>query len=214
MGQPRIGGEMKKVPQETIWRMAAYLRVLLNSFSEQQNISSFDLAKIVGVNPTQLRKDLSYFGKFGRRGVGYNVKELIDKIKGILGLNKKWNVVLCGLGNLGRALACYKGFAQQGFLIKMIFEKDSKKIGKKFRGIDVFSIDKIEENLKGNDIHIGILTVPDNQAQTAAEQLYKAGLRAILNFAPVHINLEPDCKIRNVSITSDLTYLSYFLVQK
>lgn len=205
---------MRKVPQETIWRLDAYLRALLNSFSQQQNISSFDLAKMVGIHPDQLRKDLSYFGKFGQRGVGYNVEDLIGKIKGILGLDKKWNVVLCGLGNLGRALSSYKGFSEQGFFIQMIFEKDKKKIGKKFKGIDVFSVDKIEKRLKIKKIHIAILTVPGDQAQELAESFYRAGVRAILNFAPVDINLPSDCRVRNVSITSDLTCLSYFLVQK
>jgi len=206
---------MKKIPRETVWRLATYLRALLDYFPGTQHISSFKLARLLGINPNQLRKDLSYFGKFGKRGVGYNVGELIDNIKDILGLNRKWNVVLCGLGNLGRALSSYKGFADQGFHIRIIFENDKKKIGTKFRGIDVVDIDKLNGKLiEKYSLRIAILAIPVYQARFVADRLYTAGIRAILNFAPVDINLPQDCLVRNVSMTAGLTYLSYFLIRK
>ncbi len=206
---------MNKIPRETVWRLAVCLRVLLGSFTHTQNISSFKLAKLMGINPNQLRKDLSYFGKFGKRGVGYDVKELIDNIKQILGLNQEWNIALCGLGNLGRALSSYKGFVDQGFFIRVIFENDKKKINTKFRGIRVFDINALERGLLDKySVHIAILAIPPLQAQSVAEKLYKAGIRAILNFVPTDITLPPDCLVRDVSMTSDLTYLSYFLIHK
>ena len=205
---------MRKIPRETISRLSASLTALLYLPEEKSNISSFELANITGSNPNQLRKDLSYFGKFGRRGIGYSVKELIDNLKNILGMNKTWNVALCGLGNLGKALASYKGFSQQGLIIRVILEKDSKKIGKKFAGIDVLSIDQIRQAAKKHRINIAVLAVPVDQAQSIAEEIYKAGVRAILNFAPLNLNIGPGCFVRNVYMSSDLTYLTYSLGQR
>ena len=205
---------MKKIPQEAIWRLSSYLRVLTEISSQKQNVSSFELAEALGINPNQLRKDLSYFGKFGIRGVGYEAKELIHKIKQILGLDKAWCVALCGLGNLGRALSFYRGFQEQGFTIKAIFEKDPKKIGKRFNSIEIFNIKDLKKKIEKYKINIAILTVPVDQAQDVALDLYQAGVRAILNFTPQHINLSPDCRVRDVYMSAELIHLSYFLANK
>ena len=205
---------MKKIPHETIWRLASYLRTLLIIGPQNQRISSFQLAQELGINPNQLRKDLSYFGKFGRRGVGYNTEELISNLKKILGLDKVWNTALCGLGNLGKALSTYKGFYEQGFVIKVIFEKDPKKIGKKFNNIDVLNINDLEHKIRKYHIDIAVLAVPVGQAQPTAEKIYKSGIRAILNFAPANISLSSDCLVRNVDMGSELANLSYFLARK
>jgi len=205
---------MKRIPRETIWRLSSYLRALLIISPRKQNISSFELAEVLGINPNQPRKDLSYFGKFGRRGVGYGTEELINNIKLILGLNKIWNVALCGLGNLGKALSAYKGFLEQGFVIKVIFEKDPKKIGRKFNNIEVLNIADFGRKIKKHHIHIAALAVPAHEAQATAEKIYNSGVKAILNFAPLNISLPADCLIRNVDMGSELAALSYFLAHK
>lgn len=205
---------MKKIPQETVSRLSSYLRQLLVILPEKQKISSFELADGLGINPNQLRKDLSYFGKFGRRGIGYSVTELIDNLKQILGLHQAWNVALFGLGNLGKALFSYRGFSEQGFVIKVIFEKDKKKIGKRFNNIDVRSIDEVGRKINKYNVNIAILAVPIQEAQATAEIIYQTGIRAILNFAPTNINLPSDCLIRNVIMSSELIYLSYFLAKR
>jgi redox-sensing transcriptional repressor len=138
----------------------------------------------------------------------------VVNLKKILGLDKTWNVALCGLGNLGKALAFYKRFSQQGFVVRVIFEKDVKKVGKKFNGIDVLNVDEIPVSMKGYRINIAVLSLPQDQAQGAAQALYDAGVRAILNFAPININLPADCFIRNVYMSSEFTYLSYSLGHK
>jgi redox-sensing transcriptional repressor len=203
--------EIKRVPQETVWRLFSYLRALFGVLGRKDSVSSFELADSLGINPNQLRKDLSYFGKFGRRGVGYKVKELTDNINKILGLTRTWNVALCGFGNLGKALSSYEGFLKQGFTIKIIFESDPRKIGKKFNNVEVASVADLAGKIKKHNIQIAILAVPADQAQFTAEALYKAGVKAILNFAPLNINLPPDCLIRNADMSSELVYLSYFL---
>lgn len=205
---------MRRIPQETVSRLSSYLRQLFSILPEKQNVSSFELADSLGINPNQLRKDLSYFGKFGRRGIGYSVAELIDNLKQILGLHRVWNVALFGLGNLGKALFSYRGFSEQGFIIKVIFEKDKKKIGKRFNNIDVFSIDDdVGRKINKYNVNIAILAVPIQEAQGTAEVIYQAGVRAVLNFAPTNINLPSDCLIRNVIMSSELIYLSYFLAK-
>ncbi|MBN2120585.1 MAG: redox-sensing transcriptional repressor Rex [Candidatus Omnitrophica bacterium] len=205
---------MKRIPQDTILRLSSYLMALFNISGEMHEISSYRLAKILGINPNQLRKDLSYFGKFGRRGVGYKVEDLIYSLKKILGLDKIWNVALCGLGNLGRALCSYKGFSEQGFLIKVIFENDPKKIGRKFNNIEVLDYKHIEGKIQKYNIQIAVLAVPVGQAQELAEKIYNSGIRFILNFVPLNINLPSDCLIRNVYMSSELTCLSYFLARR
>lgn len=206
---------MKNYPSETIFRLASYLRVLSRLGEDRQNISSFELGKILKINPNQVRKDLSYFGRFGRRGIGYKINELIKHLRDILGINRKWNVALCGWGNLGKALSSYRGFLEQGFIIKVIFDKDPKKLGRKVSdNINIKSIEEIEESIKKYSIKIVILAVPAEEAQSMAERFYKAGIRAILNFAPTNIVLASDCLVRNVDMSSELSYLSYYLAHR
>ena len=205
---------MKAYPSETIIRLASYLKVLNRLEKDKQVVSSFELAQFLKINPNQVRKDLSYFGRFGRRGKGYSVGNLIENIKNILGINRNWCVGLCGWGNLGKALSSYKGFSQQGFMIKVIFEKDPKKLGKKISGIEVCGIEDLEKKVKKYSIEIVILAVPQEEAQNMAEKFYQAGIRAILNFAPTNLILPSDCLVRNVDMSSELSYLSYYLTHR
>jgi redox-sensing transcriptional repressor len=205
---------MKKIPEATISRLNLYLRLLKDLYRENQDttISSRQLANELGINPHQVRKDLSYFGQFGRRGIGYKVKDLIKDITGILGLDKEWNICLCGLGNLGSALISYKGFKKEGLNVVAVFEKDPVKLKKKAGKVAIFPTEKIESIIKTKNIEIGIIAVPAEAAQEIADNLINAGIKAILNFAPVKLSVPKEkVKLRNVDLSIELINLTQFL---
>jgi redox-sensing transcriptional repressor len=205
---------MKKIPDATINRLNLYLRSLreLAKDSEEKTVSSKQLAQELNIKAHQVRKDLSYFGQFGKRGIGYKAKDLIRDITDILGLNKKWNVCLCGLGNLGSALIAYKGFKKEGLNLAAVFEKDPQKIGRKFGKTEVFSVEEIEKVIKKRNIEIGIIAVPADEAQNTADQLINAGIKAILNFAPVKLSFSKQkVKLRDVDLSIELINLAQFL---
>jgi len=205
---------MRRPPQISISRLAVYLRFLEDYIKEkgpQATINSEALAKFLDINPHQIRKDLSYFGKFGERGVGYRVKELIDTISRILGLQRPWNLCLCGLGNLGSALLAYNGFRQMHLTIVAIFDNDPEKIGTKIRGVAVSSPRQIPGLVKKLNITIAIIAVPQAVAQGIADALLRAGVRAILNFAPVKLTMPPHVKLRNADFSAELVHLTHYL---
>ncbi|MCM8787777.1 MAG: redox-sensing transcriptional repressor Rex [Candidatus Omnitrophica bacterium] len=202
----------KKVPHDAILRLSFYLRALKNF--EEENIkvvSSKQLADFLKINHHQLRKDLSYFGHFGKKGVGYPCSALIDKIKTILGLDKTWSAAVIGFGNLGRALSFYKGFREQGVYIKVAFDVDEKKINKEYNGIKVYSIEQLEKIIKKEDIQIAIITVPKYAAEEIANRLSKCKIKAILNFAPINLVTSSQILIQNVDFGCQLAYLTYHL---
>lgn len=180
----------------------------LDKFS---TISSSKLSEITGINSNQIRKDLSYFGKFGKRGIGYPSIKLAEKLKKILKSNKKWDLVLVGVGNLGTAFLRYKGFHKRGFTIKAIFDNDSMKIGKKIDNISIRSAQEIENYLKEQKIQIAIITVPANNAQEVADRLIAGGVKAILNFAPIGIRHPSEVSIKNIDIAIELEKLIFYL---
>lgn len=205
---------MKKPPGISISRLALYLRFLENYLQEhdtKSTINSEELARCLDINSHQIRKDLSYFGKFGSRGIGYNVEELRDKIARILGLNKKWNLCLCGVGNLGSALLAYRGFKEKNLNIVAIFDNDPKKSGKNIAGVKVYNSDRIYSVVRRLDIDIAMIAVPATAAQDIADKLIKAGIRAILNFAPVKLSVPFKVKLRDVDLSTELINLTYFL---
>ncbi|MFH1655235.1 MAG: redox-sensing transcriptional repressor Rex [Candidatus Omnitrophota bacterium] len=206
---------MKRIPDATIRRLNLYLRSLkeLSKDNEEKSLSSKQLAEELNINPHQVRKDLSYFGQFGKRGIGYRAKDLIGSITDILGLNKKWNVCLCGLGNLGTALISYKGFKEEGLNVAAVFEKDSEKIGRKIGNIKIFSVESMKKVIREKNIEIGIITVPADEAQVTADRLIKAGIKAILNFAPVKLSAPKEkIKLRDVDLSIELINLAQFLI--
>ena len=172
-------------------------------------ISSGDIAEGVGVSPAQVRKDLAYFGEFGIRGVGYNVKDLHKDILKILGLSSEWSVCIVGLGNLGLALSTYKGFKERGFIITSLYDKDPEKIGMVIDGVEVMPVEKIEEIVPKMKTQIGAITVPAAHAQEIADKLVKSGVKAILNFAPVVLNVPPEVELRNVDLAVNLEVLTF-----
>lgn len=201
-----------KIPEATITRLSVYSRFLEQADKRGiVTISSGEIAEGVGVSPAQVRKDLAYFGEFGTRGVGYNVKDLLRHTLKILGLNGKWTVVVLGAGNLGSALVSYRGFRERGFNIVGVFDNDLTKIGKKLVDLEVMGTEKLEEVIKQHDARIGILTVPASAAQEAANQLVRAGVKAILNFAPTVLSLPDDVEVRDIDLSTRLEILTFRL---
>lgn len=199
-----------KIPEATIIRLSVYSRHLTEV--DRKGIittSSGDIADGVGVSPAQVRKDLAYFGEFGTRGVGYNVKDLRQHILRILGLSVDWSVTIVGVGNLGLALSSYKGFSERGFIITSIFDSDPAKVGTMIGDVEVLPIEQLEEVVKRNRTQIGIVAVPAVAAQEIADQLIKAGVQAILNFAPVVLNVPPEIELRNVDLVVNLEVLTF-----
>lgn len=203
-----------KIPKPTIKRLAVYYRCLENKkINGIQKTSSKDLADSLHIKASQIRKDLSYFGEFGKRGVGYDVDKLMNSIKIILGLDKKWNVAIIGVGNLGAAIANYTGLEKNGFFIKAAFDKDKSKIGKQVSaGVLVYDMKDLKKVCKQKKIDIAILSVPASVAQNVAEEIVETGIKGILNFAPISLNLPDKISVENVDFTISLKALTYDIV--
>jgi redox-sensing transcriptional repressor len=206
---------MIKVSDSTVGRLSMYYRSLLEFEKKGYKIvSSKDLAKTEKLTPAQVRKDLSSFGSFGTRGLGYPVRELKEKIAKILGLGRSWNVALVGVGNVGSALVSYKEFQKQGFNIKVLFDNDLRKIKKSHKGILVSDVKDLAEELKKNKIDMVILAVPAQSVQEVADRVVSAGVKSILNFAPVQIKVPEDVVLRSVNMAMELEHLSFYLTNK
>lgn len=204
--RPRV----RPIPDATIARLPVYLRVLQQLIEAGLNtVSSERLAEASGVNSPKVRKDLSYLGTYGTRGVGYEVEYLVYQISRELGLTHDWPVALVGLGNLGQALAGYRGFSEKGFRIAALFDKDPKLIGKTIEGLEVCDLDTLPEAISGEDIVIGIIATPATAAQETAERLVAAGVKSILNFAPALLSLPEGVHVRQVDLSLELQILAY-----
>ena len=207
--------KLRRISDSTIHRLSIYYRALLALEKEgYETISSKELAKREKLTPAQVRKDLSFFGSFGTRGLGYPVKQLMQQISEILGINRIWNVALIGVGNIGSALVSYKEFAKQGFIIKLIFDNDQRKIGSNHKGITVSDTADMKKLLRENDISMIILTVPASVAQTVCDDVVASGVKAILNFAPVNLRVPSDVLLRNENMAIELEHLSFSLSNK
>jgi redox-sensing transcriptional repressor len=202
------------LPQTTIARLPIYLRSLVILANRgEQIVSSEGLAQIAGTNAAQLRKDLSYLGEFGTRGVGYEVDQLIDEVSKWLGLIRDRNVVIVGLGRLGGALIGYQGFAQKGFRIVGAFDADSHKVGSIVEGVTIRHIDELCDFTRSfqDGIDIGIIATQAPSAQTVANTIVDAGIRAIINFAPITLDMPEGIVVRQVDLSVELQILSYYL---
>ncbi len=206
---------MPKVSDYTVKRLSVYYRAL-SEFERKGHdiVSSKDLAKTGKLTPAQVRKDLSFFGSFGTRGLGYPTKELKERIARILGLDRSWNVALVGVGNVGSALVSYKEFYKQGFHIKLLFDNDQRKIDKNHKGIKVSDIRVLQKALKENRIDMVILAVPASAAQQVVDEVVSAGVKTILNFAPIQIKVPNGVVLRSVNMAMELEHLSFCLVNK
>lgn len=187
------------IPRATFQRLAVYVQVLENLRRDgSEVISSEHLARICGVNPSQIRKDLAYFGEFGVRGVGYYVQDLMTSIKEALGVNRTWNCALVGVGNLGRALLRHKVFKQRGFNIVGAFDCDPFKIGEVIAGLEVICSRRLKERVAEMGIELGIITTPPERAQRAANYMVEAGIKGIVSFAPARLNTPEEVHVEYV----------------
>ena len=205
-----------KIPEATIKRLSTYINCLERLQAEDNPvISSEMLGESCQVSPAQIRKDLSYFGEFGVRGVGYDTKKLEGEIRDILGLNHKWPTTVVGVGKLGQALLNFAFFRKHGFRIIAAFDSDVNKIGNELsNGVTILPTTEIEKTVKNEKIIIGIITTPADFAQEVADKLVAGGIKGLLNFAPIKVKVPETITLRNVSITSELDNLAYLLTQK
>lgn len=213
--EEKAPGTLTKVPQPTIERLSAYLQcVRILRDENRATASSAEIAKRTGINAAQLRKDLSYFGEFGTPGLGYELRDLETHLSRIMGLDLERDVLLVGAGNLGRALSSYTGFGRRGFRIVAAFDVDETKIGTTMGPVTVYHLTELAKVNAQLKAEVGVVAVPAAAAQGAVDALVAAGLRAILNFAPVTIRVHPEITVRNVDLTSQMEILSYYLKSK
>jgi len=200
------------ISKATIDRLPLYFRTLRQIQQEgTEIISSEELGRRIGVTPEQIRKDLASFGEFGKKGVGYFVRELIRNIGEILGLHRNWNIAIVGVGHLGWALANYRNFASLGFNLAAVFDIDPAKIGQVIGGVEVAALDRLEDIARERNIHIGVITVPAQSAQDVADRLVAAGVRGIWNFAPIKLNLPENVRLVSEDLSGGLSSISYYL---
>ncbi len=202
----------RPIPEATVARLPVYLRSLLDLAEGrgEMTVSSEDLARMAGVNAAKVRKDLSYLGSYGTRGVGYDVEYLLYQVSRELGLTQDWPAAIIGIGNLGRALASYKGFTERGFRIKALFDIDDGMVGEDVGGLAVRHLDELKDVVAEEGISIGIIATPPAAAQEVAERLVDAGVKSILNFAPGVVNVPPDVTVRKVDLSIELQILSFY----
>lgn len=202
-----------KIPNATITRLSLYYRQLeLLEFDGYRMVSSEKLAWLCQVNPAQVRKDLGYFGEFGIRGVGYDVRDLQIQIKKILAVNRDWNMAIAGIGKLGSAILQHQNLYTRGFKCVAAFDKDPQKIGTFTpSGIRIRDIDEVGQAVKELDIEIGVITTPASAAQSVADRFLKAHINAILNFSPTRISVQDCCLVENIDFTVTLDMLTYKL---
>lgn len=199
-----------KIPASSISRISLYYRVLL-SLKDTNVISSQALADLTRCGAAQIRKDLAYFGQFGTPGSGYNIEVLKEELKKILGIDRMWDIALVGVGNLGSALLSYKGFKRQGFNIKYAFDNDRKKINRIKQHISVKDIKELKPVIKFNKIDMAIVAVPQEAAQDVIDRLVLAGIKAIVNFAPIRPKAPEGVEVLNIDLSMELVRLTYFL---
>jgi len=210
----KSGMHMDRASSSTVTRLSSYYRLLGELEAEDvETVSSTRLAERGSITSAQVRKDLSFFGNFGRRGLGYNVRQLRRKIGEILGLTRNWRVALLGAGNLGLALFAYHAFQDQGFCIEAVFDRDPNKIGRKWGSIVICDIDELGSMAETQAFDIAIIAVPQNAAQDVADAAVGAGIRGILNFAPVKLNIGGGVALRDVDLSIAMESLSYALVK-
>ena len=202
----------RKVSESTIRRLSHYLRILEDLEDRSaETVSSEDLAGETGTTAAQVRKDLSLFGSFGKRGLGYRVPDLAAQLRAILGLGRRWRVALAGAGRIGSALFEYPDFRRRGFEIVAVLDRDPEKIGQKRNGVTIRSTDELEEVVRGEAVELLILTVPAGAAQEIARRAVEAGVRGILNFAPTQLRLPDAVAVQDVNLVMELEALSFEL---
>ena len=206
---------MRKIAESTVRRLSLYLR-FLEEFEEQgmETVSSEALAARGGTTSAQVRKDLSFFGSFGKRGLGYSVAELVRRLREILGLGRTYRVAMIGAGKIGSALVQYRGFRQRGFEIVAIFDADAAKVGRNWNGLSVRDVKELEGKLRRQMVDIAVIVTPAEAAQAVADKVVSLGVKAILNFAPIQLMVPDDVVVKTVNLALELETLSYALTNR
>lgn len=201
-----------RIPDIIIGRLPVYLRAL-QQLAEKgiMTTSSQELGEIIGISAAQIRKDISQFGEFGKQGTGYSIPFLIERLRNILKVDRVWEVVIVGMGDIGHALARYNGFANRGFHIHMVFDNDPQKIGQKVGDYEIFDTATLIEKVKQNKIKIAMLTAPASSAQDITDLLVKAGIKAILNYAPISLNVPGGVRVQYIDPVTHLQRMTYYL---
>jgi redox-sensing transcriptional repressor len=208
---PAPGRARRRIPEATVARLPVYLRSLLEVDGDgQATISSERLAEMAGVNAAKVRKDLSYLGSYGTRGVGYDVEYLLFQMRRELGLTHDWPVAIVGVGNLGQALANYGGFGERGFPVRALFDADPERVGEKIGGLVVDPLDDLPRIVREREVSIGVIATPAIAAQQVADQLVDAGVGSILNFAPAVLTVPEGVSLRKVDLATELQILSFY----
>ena len=206
---------VRRIAESTVRRLSIYLSFLEEKEAEgTMTTSSDELAKLGGTTSAQVRKDLSFFGSFGKRGLGYSVPELAAALRDILGLGKQWRVCIVGAGKIGAALARYAGFAERGFNVTGLYDSDPAKIGHRSGGVIVHDTDELERDIHAGRYDIAVITVPAENAQHIVDRLVKAGMKAILSFAPAQLTVPDDVELRTVNMAMELEGLTFALTNR
>lgn len=201
-----------KIPDIIVGRLPIYLRALQRmADSGLKTTSSQELGELVGVSAAQIRKDVSQFGEFGKQGTGYSISYLLEKLREILKVDRIWDVAIIGSGDMGHALANYQGFVNRGFRVVMVFDNDKNKIGQKINQFEIEDSANIVERIKTAGIKVAMLTVPASAAQNVADKLVQAGVKAILNYAPITLNVPSGVKVQYIDPATHLQRMTYYL---
>ena len=204
--------DQKLIPDIVVGRLPLYLRSLQRMFNEGQSVtSSQELGERLGISAAQIRKDLSQFGEFGKQGTGYSVDYLLEQLKCILKVDRVWDVAVVGAGDIGSAVARYQGFANRGYRVAMIFDNDPQKIGAQVGPFVVQDTSKMMEAVRSANIIIAMIAVPASQAQAVVDELVIAGVKAILNYAPVSVNVPDGVRVQHTDPVTHLQRMTYYL---
>lgn len=200
------------IPDIVIGRLPIYLRALTRLADESRDVtSSHELGQILGISSAQIRKDLSHFGGFGKQGTGYQINYLIEQLRQVLKVNREWEVAVVGAGDLGRAIAHYRGFKDRGFRIVSVFDSAPDKVGKKVGDFTIQSIELAPKFIAERGIRIAMIAVPAPHAQAVADMLIEAGIRAILNYAPISLNVPDGVRVQYIDPVAHLQRMTYYL---
>ena len=200
------------IPEIVIRRLPLYLRALKRMAEEGQSVtSSQEMASRLGISATQIRKDLSYFGEFGKQGTGYDTQFLCSQLEAILQVSKRWKIAVVGAGDLGCAVLRYTQFEDGGFVVAAVFDRDSQKIGRKMGQLEVLAVARLRQVIQEQDIRIAILAVPAGEAQAVANLLVEAGIRGILSYAPMPLELPPNIQVHYIDPVIGLQSMTYYL---
>ncbi len=206
---------MKRIAESTVRRLSIYLSFLEDIGAKGvTTTSSDDLAKLGGTTSAQVRKDLSFFGSFGKRGMGYSVPELSTRLREILGLGREWRVCIIGAGKIGAALARYAGFAERGFKVVGLYDSDPSKIGTRSDGVTIRDTEELDGDVRAAKYDIAVITVPAENAQPIVDRLVKSGVKAILSFAPTQLTVPESVELRTVNMAMELEALTFALTNR